>query len=100
MASRRKLLLAAGAAAAGAAGGLVWWQRSRDERALLPERTAQPVLPPLALDPAFPNPLSLPGADGMQGILDVAGALTIVATTFISQSSSFALPSWTCEKSL
>ena len=79
MASRRKLLLAAGAAAAGAAGGLVWWQRSRDERAPLPERTAQPVLPPLTLDPAFPNPLSLPGADGMHGILDVAGALTIVA---------------------
>ena len=40
MTSRRKWLLAAGAAAAGAAGGLVWWQRSRDERAHLRERTA------------------------------------------------------------
>ena len=29
-----------------------------------------------------------------------AGALTIVATTVMAQSSSFALPSCTCEKSL
>src|SRR6185295_14774035 len=33
----------------------------------------------LVRDPEFPNPLRLPGADGMYGTVDVAGPLTIVA---------------------
>src|SRR5262245_26177103 len=68
--NRRKLLIGAAAAgAAGAAGGLLWWRRSPEE----------PVSPPPVRDPAFPNALRLPGADGMYGIIDVAGQLTIVA---------------------
>ena len=77
--NRRKWLLAAGATAAGAAGGLVWWRRTREERTMPPERAAQPALPPLPLDPDFPNPLARPGTDGINGILDVGGMLTIVA---------------------
>jgi suppressor of ftsI/bilirubin oxidase len=79
MNGRRKWLLAAGAAAAATAGGLLWRQRSRDERGVAPEGTARREPPALPPDPAFPNALNLPGSDGMHGILDVAGTLTIVA---------------------
>jgi suppressor of ftsI/bilirubin oxidase len=79
MVSRRKWLFAGGAAAAGAAGGLLWWRRDRDERRARSDEPARREPPALPLDPAFPHRLSLPGADGMHGILDVVGTLTIVA---------------------
>jgi FtsP/CotA-like multicopper oxidase with cupredoxin domain len=70
--NRRKLLIGAAAAGvAGAAGGLLWWHRSREE-------PAEPTVV-VERDPAFPNPVRLPGADGMYGVIDVAGQLTIVA---------------------
>ena len=71
---RRKFLVAAAATAgaAGIAGALLWHRRSRDEH-------AGPVEPPLARDPRFPNPLRLPGTEGMYGVLDAAGAFTMVA---------------------
>lgn len=61
--SRRKFLIAAGAAAtaAGLAGGFIW--RNRPER---DERAERAVIPPVH-DPGFPNPLRVPGADGMLG---------------------------------
>ena len=34
---------------------------------------------PFTPDAAFPNPLRIPGADGLYGVLDVAGAFTISA---------------------
>ena len=73
--NRRKFILAAGAtaAAAGIAGGWWWWRRlQRDEH-------VAHVEPPAPPDAAFPNPLRLPGAEGMYGVLDVSGPLTIVA---------------------
>ncbi|HZM47439.1 MAG TPA: multicopper oxidase domain-containing protein [Burkholderiales bacterium] len=76
MNTRRKWLLAAGAVAAGATGGLLW-QRRREE--LAPDRRAEPPGPAPVRDPAFPNALRLPGADGMYGILDVGGPIAIVA---------------------
>ena len=76
MNSRRKWLLTAGAVAAGAAGGLLW-QRRREE--LAPERQVERPAPEPVRDPAFPNALRLPGADGMYGILDIAGPIAIVA---------------------
>lgn len=72
MNNRRKLVLGAGAAGvAGIAGGL-WWQRSRDDA----ERDAEHAMqagPPPQRDPAFPNALRLPGAEGMYGVIDVSG---------------------------
>ena len=71
--NRRKLLIGAAAAgAAGVAGGLLWWQRPRDEP--VPEPVFEAVR-----DPAFPNALRLPGTEGMYGVIDVTGPLTIVA---------------------
>jgi suppressor of ftsI/bilirubin oxidase len=71
---RRKFLIAAAATAgaAGIAGALLWHRRSADEHA------AHVELPPFR-DPEFPNPLRLPGSEGMYGVLDAAGALTMVA---------------------
>jgi blue copper oxidase len=71
---RRKFLIAAAATAgaAGIAGALLWHRRSSDERA------GHVELPPVR-DPAFPNPLRLPGTEGMYGVLDAAGAFTMVA---------------------
>lgn len=64
---------AAAAGAAGLAGGVWWWNRAqRDEH-------AGHVKAPSLRDLAFPNPLRLPGSDGMFGVVDVSGALTIVA---------------------
>jgi len=76
MNSRRKWLLGAGAVAAGAAGGLLWHRRG--ER-VAPDRQAERPAPEPVRDPAFPNALRLPGADGMYGILDVASPIAIVA---------------------
>jgi blue copper oxidase len=74
-ARRRRLILAAGAVAAGAgvAGGIWWWRRRRFREPLPP-----PELP-LPPDPAFPNALRLPGADGMYGVLDAQAIVAIVA---------------------
>src|SRR5262245_15107012 len=74
--NRRRWVLGAGAAAAaGVAGG--WWWRSllHDEHR---SDTAHGT-PSFPLDPSFPNPLRLPGSAGMNGVLEVAGALTMVA---------------------
>jgi suppressor of ftsI/bilirubin oxidase len=72
---RRRLILAAGtaAASAGLAGGLWWWGHTRRGEPLPPP---EPPLPP---DPAFPNALRLPGADGMYGMLEAQAATSIVA---------------------
>ncbi len=74
---RRKFIMAvaAAASAAGLAGGFWWRHRPRVDH---PDRAAR-IEPPYAHDPAFPNPLHLPGADGMFGILDMPVSLTIVA---------------------
>src|SRR5512134_557947 len=72
--ARRKFLIAAAATAgaAGIAGTLLWHRRSADEHA------AHVELPPFR-DPEFPNPLRLPGSEGMYGVLDAADAFTMVA---------------------
>lgn len=74
-ARHRRLILAAGAAAAGAglASGLWWWRRARFAE---PPPPPEPPLPP---DPAFPNALRVPGADGMYGVLDAQAITSIVA---------------------
>jgi suppressor of ftsI/bilirubin oxidase len=77
MIGRRQWLLAAGAVATAAAGGALWW-RGRGENAARDSQGAPPAAPPVR-DPAFPNALRLPGADGMYGVIDVAGPLAVVA---------------------
>ena len=71
---RRTFLIAAAATAgaAGIAGALLWHRRSRDEHA------GHVELPPVR-DPEFPNPLRLPGTEGMYGVLDAADAFAMVA---------------------
>ena len=66
--NRRKMLIGVAAAAgvAGVGGGLLW-QRHRDERAAHDEH-AEHRAPAPAPDPAFPNSLRLPGAEGMYGV--------------------------------
>jgi suppressor of ftsI/bilirubin oxidase len=72
--TRRSVLGAAMAAGtAGLAGGFFWRNRPRPGKPPEPTRIA---LPP---DPAFPNPLRLPGTEGMFGIADATGALTLGA---------------------
>lgn len=73
--TRRSVLGVAVAAAGtiGLAGGFLWRHRPRPGAQTGPERVA---LPP---DPAFPNPLRLPGADGMFGLADAAGTFTLSA---------------------
>ena len=72
--TRRVVLGAAVAAGSiGLAGGFLRRHRPRPGNPIEPERI---VLPP---DPAFPNPLRTPGADGMFGLADVAGAFTLSA---------------------
>ena len=69
--SRRRLIAGTGAAAlAGAAGWALWRQGD------VAEAPARVELPP---DPLFPNPLKVPGEDGLHGILDVGGSFTIVS---------------------
>jgi blue copper oxidase len=75
--TRRSVLAATAAAgAAGIAGGLWWWGHPGDEHAGHRGHAAQ-RLPPL--DPSFPNPLRLPGPDGMNGVMHASDALTLVA---------------------
>ena len=69
MTSRRNVLIAGAAGAAGIIGGMAWWRNQP------PAVTAPPFTP----DAAFPNRLRIPGADGLYGIHDVAGAFTLAA---------------------
>ena len=69
--SRRRVLAGAGAAAVGAAGWGIWRHRA------VPREPRIVQLPP---DPLFPNPLRVPGEEGLHGILDVAGSFTIIST--------------------
>ena len=73
--TRRSVLGAAVAAAGtiGLAGGFLWHNRPRYRPPAAPDRIA---LPP---DPDFPNALRLPGAEGMFGVADAAGAFTLSA---------------------
>src|SRR5688572_2155868 len=72
--TRRSVLGAVMAAGTvGLAGGFLWHNRSRPRKPAEPTRIA---LPP---DPAFPNPLRLPGSEGMFGLADATGALTLGA---------------------
>lgn len=74
LSTRRRLLAAAAVAgAAGLAGGFVW--RHRPGRG---SQASHAELPPLR-DPAFPNPLRLPGGDGLYAVADVSGAFTLTA---------------------
>lgn len=67
MTSRRTVLIAGTAGAAAIAGGVAWW------------RTQQtPPKPPFTPDAAFPNPLRIPGAEGLYGVLDINNHFTIV----------------------
>ena len=72
---RRRFVFGAAAAVgtAGLAGGFLWQHRARLRETVA---RAEPPLPP---DPAFPNPLRMPGAEGVFGVADAAGALAIVA---------------------
>lgn len=67
MTSRRRVILAGAAGAAALAGGITWW------------RTHQtPTEPPFTPDAAFPNPLRIPGAEGLYGVLDINNHFTII----------------------
>jgi FtsP/CotA-like multicopper oxidase with cupredoxin domain len=69
---RRTLLVAAGlAGATGLAGGFLWTHRPRPSKSPPPEA-------PFVPDPAFPNALRPPGADGMYGLMDASGSFTMV----------------------
>ena len=70
----RRTFLAVGATAAGVgiAGGIYWYRRKEHEAAHSPP--SETVYPS-----DFPNPLRLPGAEGMFGVIEVSDALTIVA---------------------
>ena len=73
--NRRTFVLAA-VGLAGAAGLAAGFLRSHMPRPRDPGAGIEPPLPP---DTAFPNPLRLPGTEGVFGVADAAGALTIVA---------------------
>ena len=71
---RRFLVGTAGfAGAAGLAAGFLRFHRPRPQE---PLGRAEPPLPP---DPDFPNPLRVPGAEGMFGIADAPGTFALVA---------------------
>jgi suppressor of ftsI/bilirubin oxidase len=72
----RRTVLGAAAMAGGAiglGGGFLWHNRARHRAPAPPDRVA---LPP---DPEFPNALRLPGAEGLFGVADAAGAFTLSA---------------------
>jgi blue copper oxidase len=70
--TRRSVLGAAMAAGTiGLAGGFLWRHRPGPGRPAAPQRI---TLPP---DPAFPNPLRLPDADGMFGVAETSALLTL-----------------------
>jgi blue copper oxidase len=73
--NKRRTLIAAAAAAGvtGIAGGFFWRNRPRPV-----DHSAHAEMP-LMKDPAFPNPLRLPGGDGLLGVADAAGAFTLTA---------------------
>jgi blue copper oxidase len=73
---RRKFVLAATATAAGAAGlaAGVWWWHGRQAPHAHDAHDAHPVA-----DPAFPRPLRVPGSDGLLGVVDLTGTLTMTA---------------------
>ena len=73
MTSRRSALIAGASAAAGIAGGYAWWRGQK------PAVTEAPPTPAFKPDAAFPNPLRVPGADGLYGIHDVTDAFTLAA---------------------
>jgi len=75
MSGRRKFLLSM-AGMAGAAGLAAGFLRSHRPRPRDPAASIEPPLPP---DPAFPNPLRLPGPESMYGVSDISGSLTIAA---------------------
>ena len=66
--SRRRLLAGTGAAGLAAAAGFAWWRQLR-----------APGDAPFTPDAAFPNPLRIPGADGLYGLFDVTGTFAIAA---------------------
>ena len=70
--TRRRLIASAGAAAIGAGTGWALWR----SRSAPPPARVRRTLP---RDPLFPNPLALPGDDGLHGVADIEGALTIVS---------------------
>ncbi|MBM3343439.1 MAG: multicopper oxidase family protein [Betaproteobacteria bacterium] len=67
MTSRRTVLIAGAAGAAALAGGIGWWRAPPSAHE-----------PPFTPDAAFPNPLRLPGGDGLYGIFDIGNHFTIV----------------------
>lgn len=72
--NRRKFFIT-GAAVSGASGiaaGIGWWYRARRT----PHADMGTAVPGTG---AFPNPLCLPGASGVLGVLDVAAPITLVA---------------------
>ncbi len=75
MSGRRKFLLGT-AGLAGAAGLAAGFLRSHRPQPTGPAAVAELPLPP---DAAFPNPLRLPGTEGMFGMAEVAGSFTLVA---------------------
>ncbi len=75
MSGRRKFLLGA-AGLAGAAGFAAGFLRAHRPRPGKPDARAELPLPP---DPEFPNPLRLPGADGLFAVADAAGTFTMAA---------------------
>ena len=74
--TRRALIAAAAAAGVtGLAGGFFRAHRPRGG-----DHAAHADLP-LLQDPAFPNPLRVPETEGMYGVAEAAGSLTLVAKT-------------------
>jgi suppressor of ftsI/bilirubin oxidase len=73
--NRRTFVLAA-VGLAGAAGLAAGFLRSHKPR---PRDLGAVIEPPLPPDPAFPNPLRLPGTEGMFGVAEAAGSFTLVA---------------------
>ncbi len=71
---RRKFLITGAAVlgASGIAGGITWWYRA--------QRTPHAGMETAAHGAGdFPNPLLLPGSNGVLGVLDVSSPVTIVA---------------------
>jgi len=71
MISRRNWVIAGAAGIAGFAGGIAWWHGQK--------KVTNEVAPPFTPDAAFPNRLHVPGAQGLYGVHDVAGAFTLAA---------------------
>lgn len=72
---RRRFLMATGYTALFAALTVGFYRAAQQPVA----RPAAPAEPPLPPDPAFPNPLKLPGADGLLGRYNAAGSFSLVA---------------------